>query len=1092
MVRQSLAAICRPLPYQLVTVALLSTMLLGTGLRSQTLPSDSREGVLQEIKAYAARHVQASAPMQTDVVIRAFSGNRVGLTSDEIGRIYEEEYLRLKLAQKPNTWRKITQNQPLIVVIVLFFAGVVALALKDWLATLIKSLLNLVYAGIAGRRLVQGFALRRYRRALREKCARVNVPFRPNRPLDLRAVYVPLKVSGNGNRNPVDAMSVIADFPRVVIVGPPGAGKSMLLKQMALGYAEGRAPDLWGEHTPVLLDLHRMNDSKMSLEQHLVAEFARNDFPHAEKFVSRGLRSGTLTLLLDGLDEVSSNERQNAAANITDLLDQHRDCRLVVTCRSAVYRDELAQHTQQKREIVDFNDQQIRLFLRAFEPDMPPERSAEHLMGTLRDRPRIKALARNPLLLTIIAFLYTDTEFVLPHSRAEFYKQATDFLLAQLHPERNSFEARAKRLVLQHLGLFNQDRASKLGQDQRTMHYAVVLGQLRKILPDLNLDPTRDSIPLLNEVVERSGLLLSIDGGENYQFTHLTLQEYFAAARLIGDPIGLLKRFTSDRDAWREVVKLWCGLDVDSSDLLREIYASDPITALECLADSQKVDPTLATRIQDENKKLLGAHERQEEVALAFAGVASDLRPRGAAAFSFLENTLLTDQDPARRATAANALSLTNLPQAARVLARMYPERHEFVRTHLARMGDVAVRELSELAQSGPLEVLEDLKNIGTPQAAETILPLIWNADEHRARRAAWCLASLLSIGDVEDALRSYHLTDGQKGEKSFEWVWQPFDEPSDSALPAIAGRLAYLITEDLDLSPPEVQWTFDPRVAIPVLCVMPEAGPITRRLKEIFDDLKSRRLSELSLQEENELRRRVRSAATTKRWLWLFSGLPPATRDELSVRLGEGLQPTAADWRGLYHPLEYEFHRSWYFRSVLAIVGTLSVGAIREVGLVLVSSRMALAHGRLIQLAALLALPVLVFVCIAAIFELFASLVGKSLAEDPQELGALAGVFRLASTIVNLRNQGLRGKRRVWSAFSSISVMDSIWVIVIGVPALLFFSTWGLLRFLRPRSVWILDPSLIVFCVVAWARGLHLDRAARNPLHGILEGKQY
>lgn len=224
-VRQSLAPICRPLPYLLVTVALLLTLLLGAGLHSQTLPSDSREAVLQEIKAYAARHVQASAPMQTDAVIRAFSGNRVGLTSNEIGRIYEEEYLRLKLAQKPNTWRKITRNQPLIVFIVLFFAGVMAMALKDWLATLIKSLLNLVYASIAGRRLVQGFALRRYRRALRGKCARVNVPFRPNRPLDLRAVYVPLKVSGNGNRDPVDAMSVIADFPRVVIVAPARANR---------------------------------------------------------------------------------------------------------------------------------------------------------------------------------------------------------------------------------------------------------------------------------------------------------------------------------------------------------------------------------------------------------------------------------------------------------------------------------------------------------------------------------------------------------------------------------------------------------------------------------------------------------------------------------------------------------------------------------------------------------------------------------------------------------------------------------------------------------------------------------------------------
>ena len=117
-------------------------------------------------------------------------------------------------------------------------------------------------------------------------------------------------------------------------------------------------------------------------------------------------------------------------------------------------------------------------------------------------------------------------------------------------------------------------------------------------------------------------------------------------------------------------------------------------------------------------------------------------------------------------------------------------------------------------------------------------------------------------------------------------------------------------------------------------------------------------------------------------------------------------------------------------------------------------------------------------------------SLVGKTEGGDPQELTALSGVFRAASIIVDLWKHGLRGKRRVRSVFSSISVMDPIWVIVIGVPALLFFSTWGLLRFFPRRSVWILDPLLIVFCVTAWVRGLHLDRVARNPLHGILEVK--
>ena len=53
----------------------------------------------------------------------------------------------------------------------------------------------------------------------------------------------------------------------------------------------------------------------------------------------------------------------------------------------------------------------------------------ERLLRILTDCPQLRVLARNPLLLTIIAFLHIDKELSLPHSRAEFYRQATVELL---------------------------------------------------------------------------------------------------------------------------------------------------------------------------------------------------------------------------------------------------------------------------------------------------------------------------------------------------------------------------------------------------------------------------------------------------------------------------------------------------------------------------------------------------------------------------------------------------------------------------------------------------------------------------------------
>ena len=124
---------------------------------------------------------------------------------------------------------------------------------------------------------------------------------------------------------------------------------------------------------------------------------------------------------------------------------------------------------------------------------------------------------------------------------------------------------------------------------------------MKRVLPSLNIDIAKAEA-FLKEIVERSGLLLEIDGGERYQFAHLTLQEYFAAAKLIEDEQGLVTCFEKDPDVWREVVKLWCGLAENSTKIIERIFDTDKNTAFECLADAQKVDQVIADRIINDFK----------------------------------------------------------------------------------------------------------------------------------------------------------------------------------------------------------------------------------------------------------------------------------------------------------------------------------------------------------------------------------------------------------------------------------------------------------------------------------------------------------
>ena len=424
-------------------------------------------------------------------------------------------------------------------------------------------------------------------------------------------------------------------------------------------------------------------------------------------------------LLLDGLDEVNSNVCDCVIVLIKDLLDTYEQCPVIITCRSAVYHNEFINVVHQTLEIVEFSDRQIRNFLEAWEPELPPEKSIEQLISTLRDRPQIMALARNPLLLTIIAYLYADTSFVLPHSRASFYDEAVTHLLKLRDEERqipNKFEAIHKRRVLQKLALYAQDNASLTQQDRRNIEYEQVLEQIQDLLPDLNLNPDQDTQAILDEIVDRSGLLLPIDGGQRYQFSHLTLQEYFAAEALSSKENELVEKFQQDTVTWRETVKLWCGLAGNKTSLIKQVYQHDPLTGFECLAEAKEVDQVLADEIIDYFKQQLSKVIDDDNLAKAFGTVAADLRPssRGKSVFEFLETALNDNSDLSNQKASAKALSFTNLPEAVSILAQGYKKNKEYceilsdeeqknclasIRAALIRMGDLAVPQLALLAE---------------------------------------------------------------------------------------------------------------------------------------------------------------------------------------------------------------------------------------------------------------------------------------------------------------------------------------------------------------------------------------------------------
>ncbi|WP_223201456.1 MULTISPECIES: NACHT domain-containing protein [unclassified Micromonospora] len=628
-------------------------------------------------------------------------------------------------------------------------------------------------------------------------------------------------MTDNGRR--VDVYKEIRGRNRVVILGGAGAGKSMLLKSSAYRWAKERPQ---GVRLPILVELHRYNEEGSTLISLAEEALARNGLRGTRSMLERALEGGKISLLLDGLDEVSATRRGRALQEIRSVAETYPASQLIVTCRDAVYDGGLAPTFENPVTIAAFDDAAMRRFLLLWfthreELKGNVRQQVDRMMADLRSNPSVLRLARSPLLLTIMASLHGMDPGLGPsflHSRAEFYREAVEHLLRRdfdlgRHEKVAAYKAGPKLLALRRIALHTQG-ADRPGSDGRTLSETDALQLMKALLTELNMEPMH-ARPMFEEIVDRSELLIPLDGARlRYEFPHLTLQEYLAAVELGDDPNRLLGFYHGNPARWRETVKLWCaGVNRDCTNVILEIFGigGDPVLALECLAEARKIDDLVALRIISHFQNRIGTINSESHLVTAALGaVAGDAGPRGKTVFSFLRQTAM-DTDEGRSRAAMQALAASRLPAAVKLLARLASHQssaHEALRS----MGEQAVPELVALARAGSLKAIDNIAEVGTPSAALGLCELIWD-DSRVAYRAAWRLGALIGSADVEEEIRLSSI-DFPRNARRHDWVWEPFGE---GYIRNIMGRVAFLIANSPEDIVSEAVPALNARLAMPL-----------------------------------------------------------------------------------------------------------------------------------------------------------------------------------------------------------------------------------------------------------------------------------
>lgn len=705
-----------------------------------------------------------------------------------------------------------------VVLAVFAFVGLLA---KQFVGEGVKHLGQRFWPAVlrSRRRTLTRGELRRYADGVKKTCNSHALGFLATTKVTVSDVYVPLQSEVAGRRE--DIYGSIRHRSRTVVLGPAGAGKSMLLKHSMVKWAD-RPADF--ERVPVFVELFRRNRGEDSLRDLVAGALGRGGVKKPERFLDRALADGSLSVFFDGFDEIVTERRAEVTQQLKEFAEKWPDCQIVVTCRAAVYDSELRPDFDHEVRVAGFDDAAIRRFLRLWFTSKRVDRDAryevEQMMVGLRASPPVLLLARTPLLLTMIASLHdADPGIgpVLPGSRAEFYEMAVQHLLrrdSELGRTRGlaTYKAGHKTMALRSIALRAQGAVAP-GTDRRTVSEDELLATITRVLARFNLEAAH-AAPMLEEIVDRSGLLVRVDEGNLlYEFPHLTLQEYLAAMELADSPERLLALYEENPARWRETVKLWCGgANRDCTPVVAQIFAGDErgkLLALECLAEARQIDETLAGSVlRHFETSLRGFVTGDVSGAAALGAVAADPGPRGKALLRRLTQAALQ-----RQVFAIHALAATRLRAAVETLsdlATWVPG----ARAALRATGELAIPVLAERAKSGSLDAVDDIAAVGTASAGLALAGLLWDESDV-AVRAAWRLAVLVNSPDVEDELLRAEV--GDPALRRHDWLWVPFNPGRGGQLNEIMGRVGYLIDDRLATRMPEDDDRVDPRLAMPI-----------------------------------------------------------------------------------------------------------------------------------------------------------------------------------------------------------------------------------------------------------------------------------
>lgn len=447
---------------------------------------------------------------------------------------------------------------------------------------------------------------------------------------------------------PQPADQALATYPRLLLRGEAGSGKTTLIQWLAVAAARQVFPDrkdFLYDRVPFVLPLRTLTRDGERLpgpKDFLSGTGCPLAGSQPDGWEHRVLASGRGLILIDGIDEIPERERERTRRWLQDLIETYDgDNRWLLTSRpSAVGQGWLAEDDFSELTLSAMGPADIATFIKRWydaaresaDDVADLDKYETQLLTAVRTEPDLGRLAINPLMCGLICALHRDRRGYLPHGRKDLYEAALSMLLSRRDRERDmtgpELADDPQLDVLQRLAYW----LIKNGRTEMDRSRAEdIIGRALPAVPEMA--DLGDASTVFEYFLQRSGLLRE-PAPDSVDFIHRTFQDFLGArAALEEGDFGLLAEHAAD-DQWEDVIRMTVALArghervIIFRDLLdrgdrtedKRMQARIYLLAAACLAHATSLLPAVRQEVEQRTATLIPPGNEEEARALAEVG----------------------------------------------------------------------------------------------------------------------------------------------------------------------------------------------------------------------------------------------------------------------------------------------------------------------------------------------------------------------------------------------------------------------------------------------------------------------------------------